>query len=408
MYSPKQAEVIREARSRLNFLVGAISSGKTFIGSDLLVLRIGSLPPGNILLTGKTLDTYQRNVLDPMRNRFGDDYISTIHGSPLHVDIFGRPCYVVGANDERSYRKIQGISLVHANCDELTGFPESFTMWLMGRLREPGAILDATMNPEHPSHYVKRMFVDRTDLDLSVFNFTIDDNPFLDPIYVAEMKRIYTGVWYDRLILGKWVAAQGAVYDMFDERVHVVDFIPQILRYWVSCDYGTSNPTAFLLIGLGVDGKYYVIDEFYWDSVAEHRQLTDAEYSQKYQDWIQGWGVTPMKVLVDPSAASFKVQLRKDRIPNVIDADNDVLNGIRRVSTMFNKSRLFIHKRCTYTRTEVSSYLWDPKASLKGEDKPKKESDHTPDALRYLINHVTSGKEIPTAAGGERPVLQVR
>lgn len=392
--------MILNANSRLNLLTGAISSGKTHVGIDLLIRRMASQPPGNCLLTGKTIDTFQRNVLDPMRERFGPAYIGNVTGKPLHVNIFGRKCYVVGANDERAYRKVQGISLVYAHSDELTGYPDSFIKWLLGRLRIPGAIWDSTMNPENPNHPIKKDIIDREDLDRKVWHFTIDDNPFLDPIYVAQMKLAYTGVWHDRLIKGLWVAAEGAIYGLIDERVHVVKELPTILKYWVGCDYGTGSVTTFWLLGQGIDNCMYFVDFIEWDVAVKQSQLSDPEVTKWLDDWLESLNVTPLAIVIPADALSFAVYLQKHkaetkRIAHLRWADRSpgsVVLGIRDVHSLFSVNRLKFGPKIKAKKGLDSwqGYVWDPKAILVGEDAPLKINDHHADAGRYVISYVKS------------------
>ncbi|HQE50556.1 MAG TPA: PBSX family phage terminase large subunit, partial [Fervidobacterium sp.] len=249
-FSLKQAKVINEAHARWNILSGAVRSGKTYGSFFLLPLRVAEQGEGNFLLVGKTERTLKRNIIDPLRELYGPTKVSQVYGDGL-VDLFGRKCYIVGANDERAVTKIQGIGLVYAYGDEVTTWPESFFEMLKSRLDKPGAKFDGTCNPGSPQHWLKK-FIDTADKKwLKHFHFQLDDNPFLDTDFVEALKTEYTGVWYQRYILGQWVVAEGIVYDMFDATRHVTDDIPNIKKYWVGVDYGTSNATAFILLGLG-------------------------------------------------------------------------------------------------------------------------------------------------------------
>jgi PBSX family phage terminase large subunit len=230
------------------------------------------------------------------------------------------------------------------------------------------------------------------------WHFTLDDNPYLDPEFVRSLKAEYKGVWYKRYVLGLWCAAEGAVYDMFDPDVHVVDKLPRMVRYWVGVDYGTTNPTVFLLVGQGIDDRLYVVDEWRYDS-AEHGglQKADVQYSADYQEWIslpvRPWipeyqRMIPQWVFIDPSAASFLVQLFNDKIPNLAGADNVVIDGIKRVASLLATHRLFFHRRCKATINEMSGYAWNAKAQAVGDDEPLKQADHGPDAIRYVVNGI--------------------
>ncbi|GAB7388987.1 hypothetical protein BSNK01_28250 [Bacillaceae bacterium] len=207
----------------------------------------------------------------------------------------------------------------------------------------------------------------------------------LSPEYVEDLKREYSGLWYKRFVLGLWVQAEGAVYDMWDEEKHVEDEIPaphEARLVYCGVDYGTTNPCAFLLVSLAGD-TWYVHCEYYHDSRSVGRQKTDAEYSRDLANFLADLK-RRVPVIVDPSAASFIEQLHRDGFI-VWEADNSVLDGIRSVSTLLSEGRLKVHQSCRNLIREFSAYVWDEKAQKRGEDKPLKENDHALDALRYVI-----------------------
>src|SRR3989339_640528 len=227
IYSPKQANVLLNANSRWNILHGAVRSGKTHISYDLILKRIIELPDGPRWLIGKTERTLKRNVLDPMRERYGSKYVSNIYGTG-ECKIFGKRFYVAGANDERSVQKIQGAGMVYAYGDEITTWPRSFFEMLKSRLDKPNAKFDGTCNPEGPYHWLKTDVIDKKGvLDVKDFHFELDDGKyFLSPEFIENLKKEYTGVWYKRYIQGLWVLAEGAIYDMWDDVIHVIDKPP--------------------------------------------------------------------------------------------------------------------------------------------------------------------------------------
>ena len=199
---------------------------------------------------------------------------------------------------------------------------------------------------------------------------------------------MYTGVFFKRYIMGLWAMAEGIVYDMFDADKHVVD-VEKLVKegkikwngdYYVSCDYGTQNATVFLLWRQAVGGKWYCIREYYYSGRDKGSQKTDAEFSADLKKWLNG--IKPRYIIVDPSAASFKAQLKKDGF-HVKSANNDVLDGIRFVATLLNQMRIYFDKSCENTIKEFGSYIWDSKAAERGEDKPVKEHDHSMDGVRY-------------------------
>ena len=385
----RQIECIRASGPGVNLWEGSVRSGKT-VGSllDLLhALRYG--PPGDAILIGKTERTIVQNVIAPLR---------TFTGAKLRVAngvtrIFGRTVYVVGANDERSESKIRGGTYAVAYGDEVTLWPESFFQMLMSRLSVDGAQFIGTTNPDGPRHWLKVNFLDRIDElpGWRVFKFRIEDNPHLSRAFVDGLKRMYTGMWYARFIEGKWVAAEGAIYDMFDEGRHLLPAPSEkVVRRIIGIDYGTTNPTVFLQIGVTREDTLTVEREWRWDSKKQGRQLTDSQYSERLRDFIGAVNIDA--IVVDPSAASFALQISRDRIGRVVPADNTVDDGLRNVGNLLSIDSpntgaplLTCDPSCKGTIDEMQGYVWDPKAAERGEDTPLKVNDHGPDALRYGV-----------------------
>src|SRR5699024_8702396 len=152
--------------------------------------------------------------------------------------------YLEGANDARSESKIRGMTIAGHYGDEVALWPESYFKQSLARMSIKDSKGISTTNPENPNHWLKQDWIDReAELDLSHHTLYIDDNPYLSADYVNSLKKEYTGVWYKRYIQSLWVAAEGVVYDMFDEDKHVVDpdDIPKCFRYWLAADYGTAT-----------------------------------------------------------------------------------------------------------------------------------------------------------------------
>jgi PBSX family phage terminase large subunit len=380
-----------DSTARMNLWEGSVSSGKT-ITVDYRwerFVREYPDPSANFLLVGKTERTLKRNVIDPLIEMFGPAVINTTGMVGRgEIKIWGKRCYLVGANDAKAESKIRGLTLAGAYCDEMTLYPEDFFQMLITRLREPGAKLFGTTNPDNPNHWLKVNYIDKKNPDTKVFKLTIDDNPYLDQAYVKHIKSTFTGLYYRRYILGEWCLAEGAIYDMFDEKVHVVSNAPFPLdsrtKWYVGIDYGTNNPTSFLMIGIN-NGIAYCVKEYYFDSLKAKRQKTDEEYSQDLKTFIGSQKI--YQIIIDPSAASFKLLLKRQGY-FVRDADHEVINGIRTVGTLLGTRKYYINHACNNHISEFSGYVWDEKSVERGEDKPKKENDHTLDACRYVLHTV--------------------
>lgn len=393
----------RDELKRINLLEGSVRSGKTWISLVLWAFWVGTMPKdGSYLMVAKTLTSLRRNVLDLLQSLVGTRNFS--YSLPRKEGrLFGRLVYLEGVNDARAESKIRGMTLQGAYCDELTLFTQDFFAMLLSRLSEPGAKVIATTNPDSPNHWLMTEYISRKDeaagVDLLDIKYTLDDNTFLDPEYVKQIKREYTGVFYERFVLGRWVLAQGRIYDMFKRAQHVVEAPPGPCTAWyVSMDYGTSNPAVMLLWG-EYGGVWIATKEYYYSGRDERRQKTDEEYYAELEKLAGGLPVR--MVIVDPSAASMIATIRKHGRFLVLPADNAVLDGIRITATALNSGKIKFCACCVNTILEMESYVWDEKAAEHGEDKPLKVNDHGPDATRYFAMELFGRKSVgPVMIGG--------
>jgi PBSX family phage terminase large subunit len=253
-----------------------------------------------------------------------------------------------------------------------------------------------TFNPDSPLHYLKKDYIDRAgELDLKAFHFELADNLNLPPKYIEDLKKEYTGLWYKRFVLGLWVLAEGAIYDMWSDEENLFDDSTQPLglknsatRY-IACDYGTTNPMAFG--DWWDDGtNLWMTREYYWDSKERGRQKTDSQYGDDMDAFVAGDSgddPRPVAIILDPSAASFRAELIS-RGYVVKSADNEVLDGIRVTSTAIGRRIVRVHERCGNTRAELAGYCWSEGARQRGVEEPLKIKDHAADSLRYLVKTI--------------------
>lgn len=389
--SRKQRRTILHATEPINVWEGSIRSGKTVASIIAWLLFVQEAPPGPLAIIGKTRDTVARNVLEPAVNILPGG-VSFNRGAPT-CRILGRLVQVIGANDVRAEEKIRGLTLAGAYVDEITLLQEVFWNQLLGRLSVDGARLIGTTNPDNPSHWFKKNFLNKEhtepDLGLRSWHFVLDDNPGISEQKKRQYRAQYTGLWYKRFILGLWVAAEGAIYDLLDEDVHCAPAPDPGTwqRGWICLDYGTSNPTHALLIVLAGD-RLHVVSEWRHNGRA-NGQLADSLISRRLLAWakplIEKLRVPPITVL-DPSAASLRAQMRADGWPGIRSADNRVDIGIRNTASLISGGKLVIdQKACPHLWDEMCGYVWDDKALDRGVEEPDKTDDHGPDALRYGI-----------------------
>ena len=214
----------------------------------------------------------------------------------------------------------------------------------------------------------------------------MSDNPTLSKKQLDEAERQFSGVFHDRYIKGLWVLAEGLVYSMFDKSRHILDDYKPTLDafYYISCDYGTLNPCSMGLWAVEKN-KAVRIKEFYYDGRNKGVQKTDEEYYKELEKLADGYNV--QFVIVDPSASSFIMTIKAHKKFRVHKADNDVLDGIRRTSTLLENNQIFICKCCKDIIREFSLYCWDSEKPHE-KDTVIKENDHAMDDMRYFVNSV--------------------
>ena len=347
-FSEKQREILRFPYQCYDALIcdGAVRSGKTSVMSlSFFLWAMGRFNGCAFALCGKSVGAVERNIVTPLlavqylRQNFTISYSRSGHVITARRGVRENRFYLFGGKDESSYTLIQGITLAGVLLDEVALMPRSFVEQAMARCSVTGAKLWFNCNPEGPQHWFRQEWILKAEEHKALhLHFTMEDNPALDEATRARYRSMYAGVFYQRYILGLWVMSEGLIYDMFDqtENVYRTQERPVDLE-WVSqrtvaCDYGTANP-----------------------------------------------------VIVDPSAASFIAELRRRGV-YVIPAENEVLDGIRKTGSLFHRRKILVSEACAGLLDELGTYLWDEKAGQRGDEKPLKERDHGPDALRYYIN----------------------
>lgn len=373
---------------------GSVRAGKTVVMSLSYVMwAMDSFKDENLGMAGKTIGSFRRNVITPLKRMLKSrGYRVKDHRADNFLTIEYKGVtnlfYIFGGKDEGSQDLIQGITLAGMFFDEVALMPESFVSQATARCSVEGSKFWFNCNPAGPYHWFKEKWIDlRKEKNMLQLHFTMDDNLSLGEKTKERYKRMYSGIFYQRFILGLWVLAEGVIYDMFNHKEHVVPTIARrYSKYYVSVDYGTQNPTVFGLWGF-CDGIWYKVKEKH-HSGRDGTQRTDSEYSSDLKDFLGG---IKAKVIIDPSAASFKAQLKKDGF-TVVDANNDVVNGIRKVASSLKNELIKYNDCCKETFREFASYIWDEKAANRGEEKPIKTNDHHMDSDRYFVNTVLFGQ----------------
>lgn len=406
MISPKQQKILAFPYSGYDALIcdGAVRSGKTSLITWAFVdWAMREFSHQRFGICGKTVGSATENIIKPFMNMHyarrrytmkwrRSDKILEVRRGPV-VNWFE----VFGGKDESSYMLIQGRTLAGVLLDEVVLMPESFVNQALARCSVHGAKLWFSCNPDSPKHWFYNDWIRRYEERNALYlHFEMKDNPGLDPKTLERYETMYDGVFYQRYVLGLWVVAEGLVYPMFNPDVHVVDKIPPRQgRHFISIDYGTVNPCSMGLWQL-CDGQACRIKEYYFDSRRENERRTDEEHYRELEALAEGYSIE--RVIVDPSAASFKETIRRHGRFAVWDADNSVLDGIRLMGTLLKAGRITVHSSCRGFIDEIQSYVWDEEAA---EDRPVKENDHclTGDTVVNTTDGPVSIKELVGRSG---------
>ena len=395
--SEKQRQILRFPYMNYDALIcdGAVRSGKTSVMSlSFFLWAMGNFNDCAFAFCGKSVGAVERNIITPLtsirylRNHFEIRYNRGGHVITARRGRRENRFYLFGGKDESSYALIQGVTLAGVLLDEVALMPRSFVEQALARCSVGGAKFWCNCNPENPMHWFRQEWILNPEQHRALhLHFLMDDNPGLDEQTKRRYESMFSGVFYSRYILGKWVMSEGVVYDMFDQTKNVyrpeerpVDLQWSFQRT-IACDYGTTNPTRFLEIY--DNGETIRVNrEYSWDSRKQHRQKTDQEYAD---DFFEFMGDQWCAAIVDPSAASFIAELRARGV-YVIPADNDVPDGIRKTASLIQRRVILVCEQCSCLLDEMGTYRWDDKAALNGTENPLKQNDHSVDALRYYVN----------------------
>ena len=287
LFSEKALDFIDNSNAFINILHGSVRSSKTITANVRWLDFIVNSPHDKFLMTGKTRDTLERNVIE--------DLIRMIDGK-LHYEynkfdgyllIGDKKIYLVGFNDEGATDKIRGMTVGGWYADEAATAPESAIKMAINRCSLPDAKIFWTMNPDSPYHFIFKEYINNSDLKekgiIKVWHFTLEDNPNLTEEYIEQLKLIYSGsqLQYKRYILGLWVIAEGAIYDQFVESENTFTEPPRIDEINICCDYGVSTVTTFGVMGIHKDetegNSYYLLEETYYDKEKEGTAQSDSD-----------------------------------------------------------------------------------------------------------------------------------
>lgn len=420
--SEKQLKILKFPFARKENAIicdGSVRSGKTvFMCISYILWAMKNFDKSSFAICGKTVQSTERNIvqilsdIEMLTELFNLKYIRSRH--VLQVSGLGHKneFYIFGGKDESSYMLVQGLTLCGALFDEVALQPQSFVEQVIARtITIENAKYFFNCNPEHPEHWFYKNWILDADGENKKnsyhLHFLMKDNPIMTPEKIKKAQVQFSGIFYQRYVLGLWVVAEGLVYPNYNNTVDYEEFYDKIHNkffvvddknkkhygnYYLSIDYGTSNPFS---CGLWFVTKTFAVrvKEYYYNSREKGIQKTDDEYLQEVKKLIGQRKIE--SVIVDPSAASFITLLRKNKF-SVIEAKNDVVDGIRVTDCFLNNFVIRINSKCSDAIREFKLYRWDEKSN---DDKVLKEYDHAMDEIRYFCYTVL--RHLPNFSGYE-------
>lgn len=366
---------------------GAVRSGKTMcMGISFIAWAFYRFENASFALCGKTIRSLRRNLITPLLpvlTELGFCCTEKVSANILEISNGTRNnrFYLFGGKDESSAALIQGMTLCGVLFDEVALMPRSFVEQALARCSVEGSKFWFNCNPEYPQHWFRQEWILACRQKNALYlHFKMEDNPALSKEILDRYTKLYTGVFYERFIEGKWVAVQGAVYP-FMSKDGMYCAVPRGIfdDYAISCDYGTVNPASFGLWGKKQD-VWYRVDEYYFDSRREGYQKTDEEHYRALCRLAEEKNISG--VTVDPSAASFIETIRRHGKFHVVPARNNVLDGVRKTAAALKQGQIRICKNCIDSIREFGLYRW---AEGLAGDMPVKENDHAMDDIRYFV-----------------------
>ena len=394
-WSPRQREVwaaVHDDDVRVVVCVGPVQSGKTHVATWALLSWLSRRHTDeDALVCGRTQGQLAGAALrqaqrwsDSCRGgwrRRRDHWVlrSALGGHNRAYQLIG--------SDVGSEAKARSYSAVAALVDEGTLVPAAFLNAVQDRLSRPDSKLVVMTNPAGPKHPLREGLVEDalTDDSIRVYNFSLSDNPTLTEDYIARLGRRYTGAQYRRMVLGEWAASEGLVWPEIGGCLEDPPTMSQVWRWTVGVDWAHSSVTSAVVVGRDLDGVDHVTDEWRHDG-ATQGQLGEVAQADRIAAFLRRRGHAVSCVWVDPSAVAMRRALSA-ALPGtpVRAADNDIDEGVQFVRRQSESGRLRLNRHCDELVSECLNYAWDEKRALLGEDRPLKQRDHGPDALRYAL-----------------------
>nr|DAX85488.1 MAG TPA: large terminase [Caudoviricetes sp.] len=384
LYTKRQLDVLNYIWNHDWFICGlhgAKRAGKTVVNNDTFVTelsrvrkiadRLGVDEPIYIL-AGTSSTSIQNNVLQELYNKYGFEPKYDKHGSFVFCGVKVVQVYTGSIS---GLKRARGFTAFGAYVNEASLANEIVFKEIISRCSGEGARVVWDSNPDNPNHWLNRDYIGKNDGKIIDFSFKLDDNTFLSKRYIDSIKAATPkGKFYDRDILGIWSVAEGAIYADYDSKIHVVDELPDMRRYFAGIDWGYTHYGSIVVVGEGMDGNYYLVD-----GVAAQFKEIDW-WVEQVRKLIDIYGNIPFYA---DSARPEHVARFENEGFDISNANKSVIAGIELIAKLFKERKLYV-KRGFVPRffDEIYQYRWKENST---KDEPLKEFDDVLDSVRYAI-----------------------
>ena len=384
IFTEKQIQVLK-SKARILVLHGAKRAGKTYA----LILKFALLVKKNrnkgfkYIIGGASLGAIKTNILDDLENMLGIE----IKLSKFNTfNLFGNTILVREGSKVDSWKRVRGFTAYGCLLNEGTALHQSFIQECISRCSGEGAEIYIDTNPENPNHFIKKEYIDKAGqrlkdgtINVQEIHFKLEDNTFLDEIYKESIKlSTPNGMFYDRDILGVWVNARGIVYKDFDEKVHIIDKIPEdevVFEYIACIDWGFEHYGALTIIAYTQNDNYFLVE-----CIAEQHRYVEEFWLKKALELVDKYKIN---VFFGDYARPEYMNLFIDNNIIMYNPNKNVVPGIETVASLFKKNKLFVLKDASERFLhEINNYVWNDKI---GKEDVVKKDDDVLDCIRYTI-----------------------
>lgn len=325
--------------------------------------------------------------------------------------------YIFGGKDEGSQDLIQGLTLAGVLFDEVALMPQSFVEQATLRCSVEGAKMWFNCNPGSPYHWFKTEYLDNLEEKNAIhLHFTMDDNLSLSDKVKERYKRSYTGVFYERFILGLWVLAEGLIYKLFANMITqnrkeiIKEQVPNLMEINIGFDFG-GNKSGHSFVATGITRGYkelVALASERWLEGDERKSTKTEKYKQNIDPDMLGQLFVEFVKFVQSkygrieyiycdSAEQVLIRGIRKALENagiyitVRNARKSEINDrIRCATILMAQKRFFLTNDCESLIKALTTAVWNPKEVTKDERLDDGSSDiDTLDAFEYSYERST-------------------